>query len=380
MKFTCAQDTLNTHLSLVARAVPSRPSHPVLANILFHVDADTQQVSLTGFDLSMGVKTTFGAQVDRSGTLTLPAKLLTDIISKLPDGDLTLESIEQDGEVVTIASSSGRYTVRSMPSDEYPELPSIESTEDNDNTIKLSAEVLQTGLAATLFSVSTDETKQTLTGVHLVITQELIEMAGVDGHRLSVATFPDAIDANTTEFTATIPAKALREINAFLKANSEESIAVTFDESQMIFQWENQQLTTRLLEGQYPNYQQLIPRQFARCVTIDRRLFIGALERVAVLADQKNGIVKLGVSDSDQQVVISVDAKDVGSGRETVSAQITGEAIDIAFNVRYLLEGLKVMDSTEVQLQMNTSISPAIVSPLGTMKMVYLIMPVAIRN
>jgi DNA polymerase-3 subunit beta len=133
------------------------------------------------------------------------------------------------------------------------------------------------------------------------------------------------------------------------------------------------------LEGQYPNYRQLIPRQFSRQMTIDRRSFVAALERIAVLADQKNSIVKFSLDQTNQEVVLSVDAQDVGSGREGVPAQISGDDLEIAFNVKYLLEGLKVFNTVDVQMQFNTSTSPAILSPLGGMKMTYLVMPVQIR-
>jgi DNA polymerase-3 subunit beta len=158
------------------------------------------------------------------------------------------------------------------------------------------------------------------------------------------------------------------------------SVAVKFDQSQAVFEWADQRLTSRLLEGQYPNYRQLIPRQFARQLTVDRRQFLSALERIAVLADQKNNIVKLSLSTAEQEATLSVDAPDVGSGRETIAAQITGEDLDIAFNVKYLLEGLKVMPTTEIQMQLNTATSPAILSPLGGLKATYLVMPVQIRS
>jgi DNA polymerase-3 subunit beta len=158
-----------------------------------------------------------------------------------------------------------------------------------------------------------------------------------------------------------------------------DSVTVHFDQGQLIFAWEHQRLTSRLLEGQYPNYRQLIPSQFIRQMTLERKLFISALERIAVLADQKNNIVKLSVDSVQQCLTLSVDAPDVGSGQETIAAQISGEDLDIAFNVKYLLEGLKVFNTTEVQMQFNSSTSPSIVTPLGGVKMTYLVMPVQIR-
>lgn len=380
MKFICSQTDLNTHLSLVSRAIPSRPSHPVLANVLVVADADRQQVKLTGFDLSLGVQTSFAAQVEEGGTLTLPAKLLGDIVSRLPDSEITISS---EDALATLTYKGGRYQMRGMEATEFPELPSLEDGKE----ASLAAEALIDGLRGSLFSTSGDETKQVLTGVHLTVEADGLEFAATDGHRLAVVRTIDGEAADATKaseaagFDVTVPGKALRELERMLQMHaSTESIAVRFDQGQVVFTLANQRLTSRLLEGQYPNYRQLIPRQFSRQMTVDRRLFTSSLERIAVLADQKNSIVKLNLDSAGQELVLSVDAQDVGSGREAVAAQISGEDLEIAFNVKYLLEGLKAVNTTEIQMQFNTATSPSILTPLGGLKMTYLVMPVQVRS
>ncbi|MGF1499925.1 MAG: DNA polymerase III subunit beta [Elainellaceae cyanobacterium] len=385
MKLLCTQTDFNLHLSLVNRAVPARPSHPILANVLLKADADRQQVSLTGFDLSLGLQSSFSAQVEEAGSLTLPAKLLSDIVSRLPDGEITLAS-DDESPLVSLACASGRYEVRGMGADDYPELPTIEGGD----LAQLPVEALIEGLRGSLFASSTDETKQVLTGVHLVAEADGLEFAATDGHRLSVvqtvmaetesADMPP--EADSALFDVTVPGKALRELERMLQMHgASEAIAVRFDQGQLVVEWENQRLTSRLLEGQYPNYRQLIPRQFSRQMTVERRLLLGALERISVLADQKNGIVKLNLDTTQQQLILSVDAPDVGSGKESVPAQISGsENLEIAFNVKYLLEGLKAFNTAEVQMQFNTATSPAIATPLGGLKMTYLVMPVQVRS
>ncbi|WOB42542.1 DNA polymerase III subunit beta [Thermoleptolyngbya oregonensis NK1-22] len=387
MKLTCPQSELNAHLSLVSRAVPSNPSHPVLANVLMHADEDKQEISLTGFDLSLGVQTSFSAQVEEGGLLTLPAKLLSDIVSRLPNEEITL-STEADSSLATLTSALGRYQVQGLDATEYPELPTVESGE----AVYLPVEQLIEGLRGALFAASTDETKQVLTGVHIAVAADEMEFAATDGHRLSVVNTvkSDAADGSAdgvvdgeaeTAFDVTVPGKALRELERMLQLHpAGEAIALRFDQGQLLFQWDNQRLTSRLLEGQYPNYRQLIPRQFSRQMTVERKLLIGALERISVLADKKNNIVKFSLDTAGQEVVISVDAPDVGSGREVLPAQISGDSLDIAFNVRYLLEGLKALNTGEVQMQCNTATSPAILTPLGGLKMTYLVMPIQIRS
>jgi len=382
MKLICAQNELNAHLSIVSRVIPSRPSHPVLANVLLVADADKQQVRLTGFDLSLGIQTSFSAQIEEEGVLTLPAKLLGDIVSRLPDGEIRLETSSED-TLVSLTSVSGKYQVRGMGAEEFPELPTVEDGQ----VAHLPVDALIEGLRGALFSTSADETKQVLTGVHISAEAEGLEFAATDGHRLAVVQTidPESEDgeeaAEDLKFNVTVPGKALRELERMLMLNATSgAVAVRFDPGQLVFEWANQRLTSRLLEGQYPNYRQLIPRQFSRQMTVDRRSFSGALERIAVIADQRNSIVKLSLDNATQDLVLSVDAQDVGNGREAIAAQISGEDLDIAFNVKYLVEGLKALNTQDVQMQFNTSTSPSILTPLGGMKMTYLVMPVQIRS
>lgn len=377
MKLTCSQSDLSANLTIVSRIVPSRPSLPVLGNVLLKADQDAQRVSLTGFDLSLGIQTSFEANVEEGGVLTLPAKLLNDIVSRLPEEDLTL--VEED-MLVTLTCSSGQYQVRGLSAEEYPELPSLE----NGQPANLSVDMLVEGLKGALFATSTDESKQVLTGVHLTSKADSIEFAATDGHRLAVVETveqEDAASASDTDMEVTVPAKALRELERMLmQAQGVNAIALRHDPGQVSFELDYQRITSRLLEGQYPNYRQLIPTQFSRQITVERRLLIQALERIAVLADQKNNIVKLTFDGVKSTLTLSVEAQDVGSGRETIPAQISGDDLDIAFNVRYLLDGLKALDTSEIQMQCNTATSPAILTPVGGIKMTYLVMPVQIRS
>jgi DNA polymerase-3 subunit beta len=159
-----------------------------------------------------------------------------------------------------------------------------------------------------------------------------------------------------------------------------EPLELHVDQGQVVFSFSNQRLTSRTLEGQYPAYRQLIPRQFERQITIERRLLLSAVERIAVLADQKNNIVKFSIDSINQELALSVDAQDVGSGRELMPAEVSGESIEIAFNIKYLIDGLKALQSNQIQMQLNTATTPVILTPLGNLKMIYLIMPVQIRS
>jgi DNA polymerase III subunit beta len=389
MKFVCTQHDLNINLALVSRAVPARPTHPVLANIKIEATTNPDQIRLTGFDLSLGIQTSFIAQVMDEGTLTLPAKLLNDIVAKLPSGEITLDD-EAGENLVTITSASGRYQMRGMGAEEFPELPSIEDGETN----QLSAAAFIDGLKGSLVACSQDETKQILTGVYLKVNADCLEFAATDGHRLGIVeVYPAETEeqsASTTgcAFEVTVPAKALRELDKMLASTSLSAggarqdgakLELQLEQGQVVFAWGDQKLTTRTLEGKYPDYRLLIPKQFQRQITLDRKQLLSALERIAILADQSN-LVKFSIDSSGQSIDLSVEAQDRGSGRESLVAQISGADLDIAFNVKYLMDGLKTLPTQEITINLNGPLEPVILTPLGGVKMTYLVMPVQLRS
>ena len=385
MKVVCSQSELNAALQLVSRAVATRPTHPVLANVLLTADAGTGRLSLTGFDLNLGIQTSLAASVETSGAITLPARLLGEIVSRLAsDSPLTL-STEESGEQVQLTSLSGSYQMRGMPADDYPDQPMVESG----MTLQLQASGLVQALKGTLFASSGDEAKQLLTGVHLSFTDKNLEAAATDGHRLAVLQVEDALQAaadasqgDESVFAVTLPARSLREVERLMAGwRSEDPISLFCDRGQVVFLAADQMVTSRTLEGTYPNYRQLIPDGFSRTLTMDRRALVGALERIAVLADQHNNVVKFSSQPESGVVLISADAQDVGSGSESLAAELSGDAIQIAFNVRYMLDGLKAMAGDRVVLHCNAPTTPAVLRPAGERDgFTYLVMPVQIRS
>ncbi|MGD1901939.1 MAG: DNA polymerase III subunit beta [Geitlerinemataceae cyanobacterium] len=379
MKLTCDRSDLSNNLSLAIHAVPSRPTHPVLANVRLTADSDEQRIRLTAFDLSLGIRTSFPAAIDEGGEIAIPAKLLNDIVSRLPDGPISLAN-EPEATLTTLACLTGNYELRGMSSEEFPELPSI----DDGKTVQIGVETLLEGLRGTLFSASNDETKQVLTGVHLSMGEGGLEFASTDGHRLAVVeTLDDDAASNEAlkEIAVTIPGNALRELERTIaKRDPEESVTLHFDDSQVVFEIEDHRVTSRKLDGTYPAYRQLLPKDFATEVSVDRRALLSTLERIAVIADRKNNIVKFSFDATAQNLALTVDAADVGSGKESLGVQLVGDGLAIAFNVRYVMESLRNLTTSEVQLKLNTPTSPAIVMPIGGTKMTHLVMPVQIRD
>lgn len=380
MKFTCNQSDLHSNLSLVSRAVPSRPSHPILANVLLNADAENQRVQLTGFDLSLGLCTSFSADIETGGTLALPAKLLNDIVSRLPNGEITLDD-EVAEAMVTLTSQTGKYKVRGMSAEEFPALPEIENREP----VSLSAEALMEGLRGSLFATSTDETKQVLTGLHIIVQPDTLEFAATDGHRLALVETENPHPSQEEPFEVTIPARTLRELERTInmsQGSKDEPLSLTahLDPGQVVFELADQRLTSRTLEGKYPGYRQLIPIQFERQVNVERKQLLSALERIAILSSQTNNTVKVNIDSENQQLFLSVEAQDVGSGQESIDAQISGDSVEIAFNVKYAMESLKNIPANEIQIQLNSATTPVILNPLSGAKITHLLMPVQLRN
>ena len=385
MKLVCSQAELNTALQLVSRAVASRPTHPVLANVLLTADAGTDRLSLTGFDLNLGIQTSLPASVDSSGAVTLPARLLGEIVSKLSSDSPVSLSSDTGADQVELTSSSGSYQMRGMPADDFPELPLVE----NGTALRVDPSSLLKALRATLFASSADDAKQLLTGVHLRFNQKRLEAASTDGHRLAMLTVEDALQTEITadesepdELAVTLPARSLREVERLMASwKGNDPVSLFCERGQVVVLAADQMVTSRTLEGTYPNYRQLIPDGFSRTIDLDRRAFISALERIAVLADQHNNVVRIATEPATGLVQISADAQDVGSGSESLPAEINGDAVQIAFNVRYVLDGLKAMDCDRVRLSCNAPTTPAILTPSNDDPgLTYLVMPVQIRS
>lgn len=411
VKIICDSDSLGSALVIACRAVAGRPSHPVLTNVLLQADVESQSVKLTGFDLSLGMEVTFSAQVETGGKVCLPARLLNDIVSKLPSGEITLwceakesEDSETLGERLTcgLEYASGQVQFSGISPEEFPALPEVEG-----RAIYLPVETLLEGLRGTLFATSDDETKQILTGVHITLEQDQVEFASTDGHRLALvkatsSEYDDQTEAAESSGSpeepteVTIPAKALHLVEHLLRSiptssrkdegeeeHREYAVEVRFEPGQLIFKVDNYKVNTRTLEGQYPNIHQLIPKQFLRQVTVERRSFLSAMERIAILADSKNNVVRLSIDNVEQIITASVEATNVGSGREAVPADISGENLEIAFNIKYVIDALRSISSSDAILHINRNNTPAIFTPVGvgggTQKLV-LLMPIQIRD
>ena len=385
MEIVCNQNEFNYAIQLVSKAVASRPTHPILANLLLTADQGTNKISLTGFDLNLGIQTSFDATVNKSGAITVPSKLLSEIVNKLPSETPVSLDVDESSDNILIKSDRGSFNIKGIPSDDYQSLPFVESG----TSLNIDPSSFLKALKLTIFASSSDDSKQLLTGVNFTFNLKYLESAATDGHRLAVVlvdnkeNFDEKEDfaSNEENLSVTIPTRSLREIEKLVSLkSSENSIKLFYDKGQVVFISSNQIITTRTLEGSYPNYSQLIPDNFTKLFTFNTKKIIESLERIAVLADQQSSVVKIKLNEKDLALV-SADAQDIGNASELVPVSFDFDQFDIAFNVRYLLEGLKVISSENVIFKCNLPTTPAVLVPEDNINsFTYLVMPVQVRS
>ncbi|MEG4575305.1 DNA polymerase III subunit beta [Microcoleus sp. N3A4] len=410
IKLVCTQENLANHLELVSKAVPAKPTHPVLGNVLLVACKKTQRVQLTVFDMRLAIQTSFEANVQSPGDMTIPVGLLSDIVGKFSPGDITLvsrEALNREGEdsedsgnnitlpeaisnspVATLIAACGRYQVRGISSEEFPAIPEVKTAQ----TICIPAETLKEGLKGSLFATATDEGKQILTGVYFKIGQDSLEFAATDGHRLvvlntSIQGFSKKKQAEIAQpLELTVPAKSLAELERILSSRtSADPVELSYStESALVeFRWGAQRLVTRCLEGTYPAYPDLLQQDFQHQVTLEKAPFIKAIERIAVLADKKEKTLSIRINSEAQQVSLSL-FREFGNGLEQMAAHVNSDSnLSISFNIKYLLEGAKAIASSQLQMHLTQRDGPAILVPAGNrskpnilMDAKYLLMPI----
>ena len=374
MKFIVSQSDLLVALTAASQAIPNRPSHQVLG--CFHVVAHAESVVIRGFDLSMGIEFTIPASVGTEGVILIPgAKQFKEIVSKLSDGEITIESEEN---TITLTATSGVYEFQTTSPDEYPDIPVPENP-----PIELYSQPLKAGFESVLYAVSFEETKQLLTGVNIKTKDGYLYFAGTDGHRLSTCVVANDLGELPE---VTIPKYAISAMLKMLPNYETDVIHISCDNTGIEFKSGNVRVYSRVLEGAYPRYDQLIPTQFLGVVKVNRIALLKALDRVSVLIESRNAVVKCSFG---MLGIATISGESDGSkGQEQLTIQPTTELFQgeseyaIAFNVKYLVEALKSFSCTEIALHLNKPTSPVILKPVdeGEFSQLGLLMPVQLRD
>ncbi len=374
MKVRIARDELLTGLQRVQGVVEKRNTMPILSNIL--LEAKSDGVDILATDLEIGMRGLYKASVQEPGSVTLSARKLYEILKELKDGEVELSV--GDNNWVILQAGKSQFRIVGLPSSDFPALPAIE----REGLIPLEGAGLVDLIRKTAFAVGDNDARYILNGLLVTLTvtdkKTTLRLVGTDGHRLAVAEQemggPPGKDG-PREVKAIIPKKAAHEMRRLLEEGDGEPF-IGFTKNVMIFRKSGLLLTSRLMEGNYPNYQQVIPKDQDRKVTLDRGELEGALRRVAVLSRDKTNAVKMSLSSG--RVTLFSSNPDFGEATEELPAKYAGDSLTTGFNARYLLDVLGVVDGESVSLQMETALSPCLIREPNNPRFTCVVMPIKV--
>ncbi len=374
MRVTVERDELLTALHRVQGIVEKRNTMPSLANVLLEAKPEGLDISAT--DLELGMRGLYKATVEEPGSVTFPARKLYEILKEIKDPEIAMTVT--DDCLVTIKAGLGEFKVVGLPSKDFPPLPAIE----REGLIPLPGAGLLQLIRKTLFAVGDNDTRYVLNGLLIVVTNTdetpIIRLVGTDGHRLAMADQKLEIEKKAPleqEEKVIVPKKAATEIRRLLEEGGDEPM-IGFTKNMLIFRKSGLVLTSRLMEGNYPNYQQVIPKTSNKKITVNRDDLEGALRRVSVLAQNKSYAVKLTFS--KKTITLFSSHPDTGEAKEEIPASFNGEEFSAGFNARYLLDVLGIMESETVVLNMEASLSPCLIRELDSPMFQAVVMPVKV--
>lgn len=368
MKFKCHQNELSAAINMVNKAVSSKSTLPILSGI--YLEAKENQLRLIGNDLNLSIETFIDADIEREGSTVVPARLFSELIRKLPSADIEFDI--SDTNVVNIICMASSYKLIGLPGNEYPELPIIE----DQNSFLIDKELFNNMIRQTHFAISQDEARPILTGALLEIENEKFNMVAIDGFRMAIKRAIVKTDLNRK---AVVPGRTLNEVGKIISQMDQKGdLRVSFDEKQVLFSLPNMKVYSRLLAGEFINYNQILPSEFKSKAEILTDDFLTSIDRSFLMArENKNIAVKLEVK--DDFIMISSNSE-MGSSVEKVDIRLEGQDLDIGFNPKYLMDALKVIDSEKIYMQFINNVSPCIITPEDSDNYIYLVLPCRISK
>lgn len=364
MKLTLHRDQFLDALTQVQAVVSARSTIPVLANVL--LEAKEGQVTLTTTDMELSVTTSVSAEVEQAGITTLPAKRLFSVVRELPSQQIDLSV---DGKnSATLECGSSFFKIMGLSADDYPEIPEPEANQ----TYTLDAASLKHMLKSVQYAASVDETRYVLNGILFSFKEGKLTVVATDGRRLALSEqevdFPSENDLDLV-----VPAKAVNELLRNL--GDEETVKMIAAGSQVVFEIDGLRLTSKLIDGTFPNYQQVIPPQCEERIAIERETLLHAVRRVALVTSEQSNSIRLEFGENEIQVLSSTP--DIGEARERVPVKYDGPAMKIAYNPEFLLAPLRILDSDEVYLELSDEMSPGVLK--SDIHFLYVIMPMRMQ-
>ncbi len=360
MKIECDKDTLLKGVSTVQNAISARSTLPILSNIL--LETNKESLAITGTDLDIGIIINIPVKVGAPGSITVPAKKFLDIVKELPDSQVTL-SVRKNNMMHVVCENT-QFKIMGIPKDDFPKLPEFKDK----TSVNLEQALLKTMLDMTSFAISRDETRYILNGVYVVIKKNLIRVVATDGRRLALIereiNLPKAMDKKVI-----IPVKTVQELQRNLKDFGE--VAVFFADNQVMFDFGSLVIISRLIEGEFPNYEQVIPKELKDKVVVDRERLLLATRRASLLTSQDSQGIKMDIEKG--KMVISKQSPDIGEAREELDVEYKGPNFSIGFNPGYIIDVLKNMEEQSIGFELENPEKPGVIRTKE--KYVYVVLP-----
>jgi DNA polymerase-3 subunit beta len=371
MKFSVSRQAFLSELQLVTRAAATRSAIPALGGVM--ISSSGEGLDLAATDTEIALQSTIPAEVEQQGSLLLPARLLLDIV-RVADGDTVSIEAAADRGVVQVTSQRASFSLRTLPAGDFPKLPSASGTE----AVQLDAAALAATIERVAKAASRDETRPVLTGILVSLEEGKLRMVATDSYRLSVkeASVPGM---NGSAFEANVPARALQELGRVVAETRPETVAIVTRDNQVVFESGRVTLSSRLIDGQFPNYRQLLPESYEHDVILDKSELLGVVRRVSLMA-QRNAPLRLRFEPG--AVTLSAQTPDVGEASESVPVNYQGEALEIGFNPQFLQDGLESVGAEEVRMRLISPLRPGLIEGAGEDaedEFLYLIMPVRLN-
>lgn len=365
MKLTCQQQDLSKALNTVQKAVTNRTTIPILKGILLEVN-ETDILTISASDLDLSIQTKISVENTQEGSIVVSAKLFTEIIRKLPSGEIQISL--SDNHVI-INSYNSEFSIIGQPSDDFPKIDVL----SNSKSIKIHKEIFKNMIKQTSFSASIDESRGIITGVLIEIEKEKINMVALDGFRMGIR--KENMLTNKNE-DIIIPARILNEVYKILADEEGDSIDLLINNKNIIIRMDHTIILSRLLEGDFINYKEIVPKSFNCKVKVNKEDLLDSIERASLLAREgKNNLIKINIE--EQKMIISSRSEE-GKVHEEVFIEKEGEGLEIGFNSKYILDILRNIDDDEVFFEFISNVSPCLVKPLEGDNFEYLILPVRI--
>jgi DNA polymerase III subunit beta len=366
MKINATRQALLDALLVVSRAVSARAALQALSGILITAEENAR---LRATDMELGLDVGLEAEIEGAGAVVLPGRLLVEVVRSLPDGPVTLALREAERDVEITAGSS-RFHLRTLPADDFPRFPEPEG-----DPIELPAKALQETINRVARAASRDEARPVLTGVLVTTEGDQLTMVATDSYRLAVkrTKLESPVD-NGLE--ANVPARALRELARLIDAVGDEALRVWLTRNQALFRVGTVSLSSRLIDGQFPNHRQLLPESYEHEVKLPRAELLEVTRRVSQLA-QRNAALRLSFSEGE--LVVSAETPDLGDAREGLPAPYSGELLEIGFNPEFVRDGLESIDADEVVVKLISPLRPGLLEPAGSDDFSYLVMPIRLN-